>query len=151
MKCSNPDCDRGTGLVAYRRSWFSRRRYCSRRCRSAFAADAENVHQKSLLERFMIACVAFVWLIVPATLAMAVLAAPPPRPEAPYLPGCDRNLVDASASVAAMQARIKRLSGADTSEICTATRLYFFEVVRARAVTALCKSGAEREHDLSRF
>jgi hypothetical protein len=33
MKCSNPDCNRGIGLVAYRRGWFSKRRYCSRNCR----------------------------------------------------------------------------------------------------------------------
>jgi hypothetical protein len=32
MKCSNPDCNRRIGLVRYRR-WFSKRRYCSRRCR----------------------------------------------------------------------------------------------------------------------
>jgi hypothetical protein len=32
MKCSNPDCNRRIGLVHYRR-WFSKRRYCSRRCR----------------------------------------------------------------------------------------------------------------------
>jgi Sigma-70 factor, region 1.2 len=57
----------------------------------------------------------------------------------------------ASASVAAMQARIKSLSGVDRSEICTATRLYFLEVVKARAVAALCKSGTERERDLGRF
>ena len=68
---------------------------------------------------------------------MAVLAAPPSRPEAQHLPGCDRDLADASASVAAMQARVKSLSGADKSEICTTTRLYFLEVVKARAVTAL--------------
>jgi hypothetical protein len=33
MKCSNPDCNRGIGLVAYRRGWFSKRRYCSKHCR----------------------------------------------------------------------------------------------------------------------
>ena len=82
---------------------------------------------------------------------MAVLAAPPARPDAPHLSGCDRNLADASAGVAAMQARIKSLSGVDRSEICTATRLYFLEVVKARAVTALCKNGAERERDLDRL
>jgi hypothetical protein len=82
---------------------------------------------------------------------MAVLAAPPARPETPYVAGCDRNLADASASVAAMQARIKSLSGVDRSEICKATRLYFFEVVKARAVTAMCKSGTERERDLDRL
>ena len=95
--------------------------------------------------------VAFVGLIVPLTFTMAVLAAPPARQDAPYLPGCDRNLAYASASVAAMQARIKSLSGVDRSEICTATRLYFLEVVKARAVTALCKSVTERERDLGHF
>jgi hypothetical protein len=35
MKCSNPDCTRGIGLVHYRRGWFSKRRYCSKSCRDA--------------------------------------------------------------------------------------------------------------------
>jgi hypothetical protein len=35
MKCSNPDCTRGIGLVHYRRGWFSKRRYCSKKCRDA--------------------------------------------------------------------------------------------------------------------
>ena len=39
MKCSNPHCNRGIGLIAYRRGWFSKRRYCSRNCRDAIAAD----------------------------------------------------------------------------------------------------------------
>jgi len=39
----------------------------------------------------------------------------------------------------------------NASEICTATRLYFLEVVKARAVAAQCKSGTERERDLGRF
>jgi len=38
MRCSNPYCNRGIGLLAHRRGWFSRRRYCSRNCRYAFAA-----------------------------------------------------------------------------------------------------------------
>jgi hypothetical protein len=146
MKCSNRDCNRGIGLVAYQRDWLSRRRYCSKHCRDAFVVDAPN-----LLKRFVVSLVAFVGLIVPVTFTMAVLAAPPAGQDAPYLPGCDRNLADASASVAAMQTRIKNLSGVDRSEICTATRLYFLEVVKARAVTALCKSGTERERDLGRF
>jgi len=29
MKCSNPDCTCGIGLIVYRRDWFSKRRYCS--------------------------------------------------------------------------------------------------------------------------
>jgi hypothetical protein len=146
MKCSNPACNRGIGLVAYQRDWLSKRRYCSKHCRDAFVVDAPN-----LLKRFVVSLAAFVGLIVPVTFTMAVLAAPPASQDAPYLPGCDRNLADASASVAAMQTRIKNLSGVDRSEICTATRLYFLEVVKARAVTALCKSGTERERDLGRF
>jgi len=152
MKCSNPDCNRGIGLVAYQRGWFGKRRYCSQHCRDKFVTDAPNLQQqrkRSMLKRFVVAFVAFIGLIVPITFAMAVLAAPPTRPE--RLSGCDRNLADANASVAAMQARIKSLSGVDKSQICTATRFYFLEVVKARAVTALCKSGEERERDLGRF
>jgi hypothetical protein len=46
MKCSNPDCNRGIGLVAYRRGWFSKRRYCSKHCRDSFVADAPKPQQK---------------------------------------------------------------------------------------------------------
>jgi hypothetical protein len=46
MKCSNPDCNRGIGLVAYRRGWFSKRRYCSRHCRDALVALAPKPQQK---------------------------------------------------------------------------------------------------------
>jgi hypothetical protein len=42
MKCSNPNCNRGIGLMAHRRGWFSKRRYCSRNCRDAFVADLPN-------------------------------------------------------------------------------------------------------------
>jgi hypothetical protein len=66
-------------------------------------------------------------------------------------PGCDRNLANASASIAAMQARMKSLGTASISDTCTATRLYFLEVVKARAVTAECKSGPARERELRRF
>jgi len=38
MKCANPDCNRGIGLVAYRRGWLNKRRYCSKHCRDAFVA-----------------------------------------------------------------------------------------------------------------
>ena len=39
MKCANPECNRGIGLVHYRRGWFNKRRYCSKNCRDAFAVD----------------------------------------------------------------------------------------------------------------
>ena len=98
-----------------------------------------------MLKRFILASVAFVGLIVPATFALALLAAPPVRPEPVQPPGCDRTLADATAGVATTQARIKSLGPSAGPKICTATRLYFLEVVKARAVTALCKSGAERD------
>lgn len=151
MKCSNPNCNRGIGLVSFRRGWFSKRHYCSKHCRDAFVADARAPLQKqksSILMPFAAALAAFAGF---ATLTMAVLAAPRARPDAPQLPGCDRNLAIATASVAAMQARIKSISGIERSEICKATRLYFLEVVKERAVTALCKSGAEGERDLGRL
>src|SRR5262249_58611965 len=99
MKCSNPDCNHGIGLVAYRRNWFSGQRYCSKRCRDAFVVDVPN-----LLKRFVVPLVAFVGLIVPVTFTMAVLAAPPPPQDAPHLPGCGRNLPGASATGPAVQA-----------------------------------------------
>jgi hypothetical protein len=46
MKCSNPDCNRGIGLVVYRRGWFSKRSYCSKHCRDAFVADATKLQQE---------------------------------------------------------------------------------------------------------
>ena len=155
MKCSNPVCNRGIGLVSYRRGWlFSDGLYCSTHCRNALVADSPNLEQKcesSVLRRFAVASLAFVGFLIPATFTMAVLAAPPVRHEAPHLSGCDRNLADASANVAAMQARVKASISADGSEVCRATRFYFLEMVKARAVTALCKSGPERDRDLGRL
>jgi len=155
MKCSNPACNRGIGLVSYRRGWlFGDGPYCSKHCRNARVAVSPNLQQKrgsSVLRRFVVASVAFVGLIIPATFTMAVLAAPPARDEAPHFSGCDRNLADASANVAAMQARVKASISTDGSEVCRATRFYFLEMVKARAVTALCKSGPERDRDLGRL
>ena len=39
MKCANPDCNRGLGLVSYRRGWFHKRRYCSMPCCDAFVVE----------------------------------------------------------------------------------------------------------------
>jgi hypothetical protein len=117
-------------------------------------AVSPNLQQKrgsSVLSRFVVASVAFVGLIIPATFTMAVLAAPPARDEAPHFSGCDRNLADASANVAAMRARVKASASMDSSEVCRATQLYFLEMVKARAVTALCNSGPERDRDLGRL
>lgn len=106
-----------------------------------------------MLGRFLAAFFAFVGLIVPAAFALAVLAAPPAVPAPIQLPGCDRNLAEATNNVAAMQARVKALGGRDgrSQDICSATRLYFLEVVKARTVAALCKNGSDRERELGRF
>jgi hypothetical protein len=39
MKCCNPNCNHGIGLVAYRPGWFGKRLYCSKNCRNAFVVD----------------------------------------------------------------------------------------------------------------
>ena len=46
MKCSNPDCNHGFGLVSHRRGWFSKRRYCSKHCRDAVMANIPKLQQK---------------------------------------------------------------------------------------------------------
>jgi hypothetical protein len=37
MKCNNPTCNHGIGLVAYRRGLFGKRLYCSKQCRDRVA------------------------------------------------------------------------------------------------------------------
>jgi len=103
-----------------------------------------------VLKRFVLALLAFVGLTIPAAFVLALLAAPAARP-APFQPGCDRTLANAAAGVAALQARLKGLDSSHGAEMCNVTRLYFLELVKARAVIALCKNGPEREHDLGRF
>jgi hypothetical protein len=53
--------------------------------------------------------------------------------------------------MSAQQARVKRLGAAHGPEACAATKLYSLEVVKARAVTAQCKSGPERQRELGRL
>ncbi len=102
-----------------------------------------------VLKRFVVRFVAFVGLIVPTALLLAMLAAP----AYPASPGqsCDQVLADAQAGVQAMQARIRGLGSAANPAVCNATRLYFLEVVKARAVTALCKDGVDRDRELDRL
>lgn len=38
MKCAHPDCNRGIGLVSYRRP-FAKARYCSKQCRDSYASE----------------------------------------------------------------------------------------------------------------
>ena len=133
MKCANPVCNRGIGLVAYQRGWFGKRRYCTKHCRDAFVADAPKPQRelnRSLVRRFVVASAGFAALVIPAAFTMAVLAAPSVRPAAPSMPGCDRDLAIASASVAAMHARVNSLAGIGRSETCKATQFLFLEVVK---------------------
>jgi hypothetical protein len=68
MKCSNPSCNRGIGLVAHRRGWFGKRLYCSRRCRDAFVAEKP---KRSQQERT--ATTYFEWLL------LQPIESPPPK------------------------------------------------------------------------
>lgn len=103
-----------------------------------------------MLKRFVVAFFAFIGLIVPTALLLAMLAAPA-YPAPLERPGCEQNLASAMANIAAMQARVRNLAATSGPAICSATRLYFLEVVKARAVTALCKDGPDRERDLGRL
>ena len=100
-----------------------------------------------MLKRFVVAFVAFIALIVPGALLLAMLASPA-SPAPLERPGCEQTIANAAAQVAAMQARVKSAGGAQGPAICNAARLYFLELVKARVVTALCKEGADRDRDL---
>ena len=85
-----------------------------------------------MAKRFLVASIAFIGLIFPAAFVLALLVAPA-QPAPLEQSGCDRNLADAYANVTVLQARVKAAHG---TEACAATRLYFLEVVKARAITA---------------
>ncbi len=104
-----------------------------------------------MVKRFVMAFVAFVGLIVPGAFAMALLAAPPAKPAPFHAPGCMRDLQAADARVAASQARLQKMGTAGHAQECNLTRLYFLEVVKARAVAALCNQGPDRERTLGHF
>lgn len=103
-----------------------------------------------MIRRFVVAFIAFVALIIPFAFAAALLAAPA-RPAPLDRQGCQRSLAEADASMAAMPARMRQLAGLEGADACSASRLYFMELVKARAITAVCKSGPERERTLGRF
>jgi hypothetical protein len=87
---------------------------------------------------------------VPAALLLALLAASA-KPEPVAQTGYEQTVANSMASVAAMQARMKSINAERGPEICNATRLYFLEVVKARAVVSLCKTGPDRKRELGRF
>src|SRR5215510_4740698 len=82
-----------------------------------------------------------------AASAMAVPSAPVAASAAVSTPACKQNLAAATARVERARTYVKGMTngGADT---CAGYRRDFFEMVQAREVTAMCKTGAERERDL---
>lgn len=101
-----------------------------------------------MLKRFLLRSVVFAGLIVPGTFALALLASPAYPAGAD---GCPGSLQQAKLSVAAVEARVQLLGRADAATRCSLHRLYFFELVKARAVTASCEQGTERERALVRL
>jgi hypothetical protein len=63
---------------------------------------------------------------------------------------CRQGLAAASTGMESALAQVKTVRG-NGDESCVAYRRHFREVVKARAVAALCTSGAERAQDLGKF
>jgi hypothetical protein len=64
---------------------------------------------------------------------------------------CRQTLPAAAARLERALAQIKAMDRRAGADQCAAYRRDFFEVVRAREVTAQCKTGPERAHDLGRI
>ena len=108
------------------------------------------LEKRAVGRRLAFAVTPLIALAALAALTLALSAAPA-RPAPLEIPGCERNLAEAFAGITEMQARLKTIRARRGPEICSATRLYFLELVKARAITALCKRGAERERDLGQL
>jgi len=78
-------------------------------------------------------------------------AAPPAASAAASPPSCRQNLAAAAARMERAVAHVSARAPADGADICASYRRDFFDVVKAREVTFLCKSGAERDQDLGRI
>jgi hypothetical protein len=66
-------------------------------------------------------------------------------------PACRYNLAAATARMERALARVKGVRTGRDADTCAAYRRDFFDVVQARELTALCKTGAERIQDLGRI
>jgi hypothetical protein len=66
-------------------------------------------------------------------------------------PSCRQDLPAATARMERALAQVRHGRGTDSAEACAAYRRGFFEIVKAREVTALCKTGPERVQDLGRI
>ena len=85
-----------------------------------------------------------------AAAAPAAVAATAAPAAAASSPACKQNLATTTARLEKTLAHVKSLRG-QRGDACTAYRQDFFELVRAREMTALCKNGPERDQDLSRI
>jgi hypothetical protein len=55
MKCANPNCNRGIGLVCHQRHSFDKLRFCSKKCRDEFVDEKpkrlrQELHSTSYFE-----------------------------------------------------------------------------------------------------
>jgi hypothetical protein len=79
---------------------------------------------------------------VPVAARIAPVVAPP---------SCKQNLPAATARMERVLTQIKATRARPDADTCSRYRANFFEMVQVREVTALCKTGAERDHDLVRI
>jgi hypothetical protein len=100
-----------------------------------------------VLKRFLLRSVVFVGLVVPASFGLALLASPA-YPAPAQAGGCFSTVQQA---LAAAQARVQHPGSADDARRCSLNQLYFFELVKARAVMASCEHGPERDRTLVRL
>jgi hypothetical protein len=71
-----------------------------------------------------------------------------PGPGAALAPACKQNLAAATARLERALAHLKGVKASDGAETCAAYRRDFFEMVKAREVTARCRIGPERDREL---
>jgi hypothetical protein len=102
-----------------------------------------------VVQRFTVAFFAFISLTLLTTFMMALLLAPA-RPATLERPGCEQNLAQATSGLRDMQTHINK-SGGRGPAACAASRQYFLEVVKTRAMVALCVTGPDRERELDRL
>lgn len=90
---------------------------------------------------------------IPVLAALTLLLMPvaPAEPSVSDTPLCQTYLTNAVASMNATKARLQSLRSRADGELCIATRSHYLEVVKTRAVVALCKSGSDRTQDVGRL
>ena len=87
-------------------------------------------------------------LLVPA---LAASLAAPASAGTRDTPLCKRDLAAMSATLNTVGTQVLRAGSSKNDDACFVYRTYFIEIVKARAVTAQCKTGSERDEELGRF